>query len=112
MVHVFLSLSLKNRIRNISPIIIVFKNVCLILLLFVKVWDLATNNVGWIGAACRATMVGHLHTVRCLQVQCILLYTCMNQHCVDRGTKLKCINHLHSLHVHVHVYTIDFCLLL
>ncbi|KAL5516010.1 hypothetical protein EMCRGX_G001266 [Ephydatia muelleri] len=31
------------------------------------VWDLSTDKVGWVGAACRATMVGHLHTVRCLQ---------------------------------------------
>jgi F-box/WD-40 domain protein 7 len=34
----------------------------------IKVWDLATNNVGWLGATCRATMIGHQHTVRCLQV--------------------------------------------
>ena len=33
-----------------------------------QVWDLATDKVGWVGAACRATMVGHMHTVRCLQV--------------------------------------------
>lgn len=33
-----------------------------------EVWDLATDKVGWVGAACRATMVGHMHTVRCLQV--------------------------------------------
>ena len=31
-------------------------------------WDLATDRVGWVGAACRATMIGHMHTVRCLQV--------------------------------------------
>ena len=34
-------------------------------------WDLATDKVGWVGAACRATMVGHMHTVRCLQVSYI-----------------------------------------
>lgn len=33
-----------------------------------QVWDLATDNVNWVGATCRVTMVGHMHTVRCLQV--------------------------------------------
>ena len=26
-----------------------------------------TENVSWLGATCRVTMVGHTHTVRCLQ---------------------------------------------
>ena len=33
-----------------------------------QVWDLATDNMNWVGATCRVTMVGHMHTVRCLQV--------------------------------------------
>ena len=40
-----------------------------------QVWDLATDKVGWVGAACRATMVGHMHTVRCLQVSRQILCT-------------------------------------
>eukprot|EP00118_Oscarella_pearsei_P004897 m.21743 g.21743 ORF g.21743 m.21743 type:complete len:730 (+) comp28214_c0_seq1:139-2328(+) len=34
----------------------------------IKVWDLTNTGGDWSCAACRATMVGHLHTVRCLQV--------------------------------------------
>ncbi|XP_065830255.1 F-box/WD repeat-containing protein 7-like [Oscarella lobularis] len=34
----------------------------------IKVWDLTNTGRDWSCAACRATMVGHLHTVRCLQV--------------------------------------------
>ena len=37
-------------------------------LLTAQVWDLSTDHVGWVGATCRATMIGHMHTVRCLQV--------------------------------------------
>ena len=40
-----------------------------------QVWDLATDKVGWVGAACRATMIGHMHTVRCLQVYVHLIHT-------------------------------------
>ena len=35
--------------------------------LFIKVWDLSFASY-WAGASCKVTMVGHLHTVRCLQV--------------------------------------------
>ena len=42
--------------------------IALTLVLYPQVWDLATDKVGWVGATCRATMVGHMHTVRCLQV--------------------------------------------
>ncbi len=41
-------------------------------------WDLSTDKVGWVGAACRATMVGHQHTVRCLQVLRIIGMECIN----------------------------------
>ena len=34
----------------------------------VKVWDLSFASY-WAGASCKVTMVGHLHTVRCLQVR-------------------------------------------
>ncbi len=37
-----------------------------------QVWDLSTDKVDWVGAACRATMIGHQHTVRCLQVHVLL----------------------------------------
>ena len=32
-----------------------------------KVWDLSFKSY-WSGASCKVTMVGHMHTVRCLQV--------------------------------------------
>ena len=34
----------------------------------IKVWDLSFASY-WAGASCKVTMVGHLHTVRCLQVR-------------------------------------------
>ena len=32
-----------------------------------QVWELFMENVSWLGATCRVTLVGHTHTVRCLQ---------------------------------------------
>ena len=32
-----------------------------------KVWDLSFKSY-WSGASCKVTMIGHMHTVRCLQV--------------------------------------------
>ena len=43
----------------------------------VQVWDLSTDNVNWVGATCKITMVGHMHTVRCLQVSADLLVQSM-----------------------------------
>lgn len=39
-----------------------------------QVWDLSVGS-DWNVAACKVTMTGHLHTVRCLQVssQCIYI---------------------------------------
>ena len=34
----------------------------------VKVWDLSFESY-WSGASCKVTMIGHMHTVRCLQVK-------------------------------------------
>jgi F-box/WD-40 domain protein 7 len=35
----------------------------------IKVWDLKNTGKDWSSAACRVTMIGHMHTVRCLQVE-------------------------------------------
>lgn len=35
---------------------------------FYQVWDLSFESY-WSGASCKVTMVGHMHTVRCLQVK-------------------------------------------
>ena len=40
----------------------------------IKVWDLA-EGVGWSRSRCTVTMVGHSHTVRCLQVVFLLAIT-------------------------------------
>lgn len=37
----------------------------------IKVWDLSFASY-WSGASCKVTMVGHFHTVRCLQV-CVFM---------------------------------------
>ena len=41
--------------------------------LLLKVWDLSFASY-WAGASCKVTMVGHLHTVRCLQVRNSMLW--------------------------------------
>ena len=56
-----------NKNNNLLTSGLVCTTLCDVNLPF-QVWDLATDKVGWVGAACRATMVGHMHTVRCLQV--------------------------------------------
>ena len=35
---------------------------------FLQVWDLSFESY-WSGASCKVTMIGHMHTVRCLQVK-------------------------------------------
>ena len=74
-----------------------------------QVWDLATDKVGWVGAACRATMVGHMHTVRCLQVHVYENLVCF---CTTSNPKPAQANLIPArvchLHVASHIAQLDY----
>ena len=40
----------------------------LFFIFIIQVWDLSFESY-WSGASCKVTMIGHMHTVRCLQVK-------------------------------------------
>ena len=58
------------RSGNWYQLLLMYSSDCIYLLFIfiIQVWDLSFESY-WSGASCKVTMIGHMHTVRCLQVK-------------------------------------------